>query len=216
MGLGVLQKSAGALFSKMLGNGRNGFDIMPDFQQYSFLASWTSDKEADDFFGSTVFQEYAASATEYYTVKMLSLQAHGKWDAQEPFIATDEPKFNPEGPIIVLTRAKINFFKLFDFWRHVGQAHASLRNSKGVLLAMGIGENPFTEQATISVWDSVDSLRKFAYQKSGHKEIVKRTRQRKWYKEELFARFVPVATQGTLHGRDVLEAYFKPELSPMQ
>ncbi|MBU1820795.1 MAG: DUF3291 domain-containing protein [Bacteroidetes bacterium] len=212
MGLRVLQNPVGALFSKMLGNGRNGFGILPDFQQYTFLASWENTAQADAFFNSTTFQNYVSRTSEYYTVKMVPLQSHGQWDGMEPFLGKEGAELDANGPLIVLTRAKINFTKLFDFWRHVRKAHASLRSSKGVMLALGIGENPITQQATISVWDSVASLRKFAYQQAGHKEIVKRTRQRRWYKEELFARFVPVATQGTLDGKDVLERFIMPTL----
>ena len=114
----------------------------------------------------------------------------------EPFKVPDNFGKNYHGPVVVLTRAKINFAKLLDFWRHVPRAHASLDKSEGVLLALGIGENPVTQQATLSVWDSVESLTQFAYQRPGHREVVKRTRQRGWYGEELFARFVPVAGSG--------------------
>jgi heme-degrading monooxygenase HmoA len=207
MGLRVLQNPVGAVFSRMLGNGRNGFDLVPDFRQYTFLASWKSDKQADAFFSSPQFLDYASQSSEHYTIRMVPLQSHGQWDGIEPFSGKEDTELKTNGPLVVLTRAKVNFTKLLDFWRHVRKAHSSLRNSRGVLLAMGIGENPFTQQATISIWDSVASLRKFAYQQSGHREIVKRTRQRRWYKEELFARFVPVATQGTLDGKDVLEGY---------
>jgi heme-degrading monooxygenase HmoA len=212
MGLRTLENPGGAIFSKMLGNGRNGFDIFPDFQQYTFLVSWKNTASADTFFNSSNFQNYASRTSEHYTIRMIPLQSHGQWDGHEPFDDKESAGLSTNGPLVVLTRAKINFTKLLDFWRHVRKAHVSLRNSGGVMLALGIGENPFTQQATISIWDSVASLRKFAYQQSGHKEIVKRTRQRQWYKEELFARFVPVATQGTLNGKDVLEGYVRGEV----
>ncbi len=124
---------------------------------------------------------------------MQTLQAHGKWDGDEPFKAIVNVGKAYIGPVVVLTRAKINFTKLLDFWRHVPKTHASLRQSKGVLLALGIGEKPLVQQATVSVWDSVESMKNFAYQQSGHREIVKRTRQSGWYDEELFARFIPLA-----------------------
>ncbi|TDB59841.1 DUF3291 domain-containing protein [Arundinibacter roseus] len=204
MGLKILEKSAGATFSKMLGSGRKGFDLMPNFRKYTFLASWENDRQANDFFASPAFQTYASRATEHYTIKMQPMQVHGHWDGKEPFSVSERIGKNYQGPVVVLTRAKIHVTKLLDFWRHVPQVHASLKKSPGVLLAMGIGENPITQQATVSIWDSVESLKKFAYQTTGHKEIVHRTRQRGWYSEELFARFVPTATQGTLDGKNIL------------
>ncbi len=211
MGRKTLENPEGATFSKMLGSGRKGFDITPNFRQYTFLAHWESDRTAAEFFASPTFQNYTAHATEHYTIKMQPMQAHGQWDGAEPFQTSENIEKDYAGPIVVLTRAKINFTKLLDFWRHVPKAHASLNKSEGVLLALGIGENPITQQATISIWDSVESLKKFAYQQAGHKEIVKRTRQRGWYREELFARFVPVAVDGgVLFEEDATESLKTP------
>ena len=196
MGRRTLENPAGATFSRMLGCGRKGFNIVPDFRQYAFLADWENDQCAGDFFASALFKNYLSRATEHYTLKMQPLQVHGQWDGAEPFRVPDNFGKNYHGPVVVLTRAKINFAKLLDFWRHVPRAHASLDKSEGVLLALGIGENPVTQQATLSVWDSVESLTQFAYQRPGHREVVKRTRQRGWYGEDLFARFVPVAELG--------------------
>lgn len=36
----------------------------------------------------------------------------------------------------------------------------------------------------------------FTYRQSGHREIVKKTHQRKWYSEELFACFSVLAVEG--------------------
>ena len=52
------------------------------------------------------------------------------------------------------------------------------------------------QQATISVWRDAAAVEQFAYRQSGHKEIVRLTRQRRWYTEELFARFTVLAMEG--------------------
>lgn len=192
MGRRSLANPPGSPFNKMMGTGRNGFGVIPDFGQYAFLATWESEQHADSFFASPVFQTYVSQALEHSTLKMRPIQTHGQWDGVEPFVISEGIEKGYNGPIVVLTRAKIKATKLLDFWRHVPQAQASLRNSEGVLLALGIGEVPLVEQATVSVWESVDAVKKYAYQQPGHREIVQRTRQRGWYSEELFARFVPV------------------------
>ena len=206
MGRQVLSRAEGTRFCRMLGCGRHGFDKVPDFRQYAFLASWESTSAAAAFFASERFGTYAARSREHYTVWMRPVQAHGTWNDIQPFPLTEN--HHQEGtPLVVLTRATIHLPKLLDFWRHVPRAQAALRRSAGVLLALGVGENPITQQATVSIWDGPEAIRQFAYQRTDHKDIVKRTRQRGWYREELFARFVPVATQGTLHGQDVLQGY---------
>ncbi len=193
MGRKTLENGRGATFSKMLGSGRNGFDIIPNFQQYAFLAHWEDDQAADAFFGSPVFQNYAAQTSQHYTIKMHPIQSHGQWDGREPFEISDNTGKGYAGPIVVLTRAKVNFTKLIYFWRKVPKAQASLGQSEGVLLALGIGEKPLVQQVTVSVWDSMESMKKFAYQQPGHRELVKLTREGDWFSEELFARFIPVA-----------------------
>lgn len=192
MGRRTLENPEGTLFSKMLGTGRNGFSVIPDFQQYTFLASWESRQHADAFFASFVFSDYAAQASEYHTLYLQPIQSHGRWDGIEPFLVSEDIEKGYNGPVVVLTRAKINFTKLVEFWRDVPKAQASLTDSEGVLLALGMGTVPLVEQATVSIWENVDAVKRYAYQKPGHREVVQHARQGDWFSEELFARFVPI------------------------
>ena len=59
----------------------------------------------------------------------------------------------------------------------------------GVSFFKGIGELPFVQQATFSIWESEDDINNFAYSNTSHKNIVSKTKKQKWYKEDLFARF---------------------------
>jgi heme-degrading monooxygenase HmoA len=92
-------------------------------------------------------------------------------------------------PIGVITRATLNPSRLIDFWRHVPQASQAIKEAKGVGFFKGIGEWPFVQQATFSVWESAEAIRTFAYVSQAHASIVKKTRERKWYKEDMFNRF---------------------------
>ena len=71
------------------------------------------------------------------------------------------------------------------FHRQVGQL-----NWPRVNYFKGIGEWPFIQQATISLWDSLEDVMQFAYKGAIHSNIVKKTRTQKWYAEDLFARFI--------------------------
>ncbi|HEV7347968.1 hypothetical protein [Telluribacter sp.] len=205
----TLTPPPGAIFSRMLGCGLHGFSPLPDLRLYALVASWESTEAALHFFNSGYFAPYTAHTTEHYTVLMAPLQSHGQWDGVNPFTTSAPTVASPEDPLLVLTRATIHTRKLLDFWRHVPQARAGLQDSPGLLYAQGIGENPFTQQATVSIWKNSDSVKQFAYQRTAHKDIVRLTRERNWYREELFARFVPLATQGTMEGKDMLEEYFE-------
>jgi hypothetical protein len=78
---------------------------------------------------------------------------------------------------------------LFEFWRSVPKASKAIKNASGVIWFKGIGELPFIQQATFSIWNNIESVTNFAYKNKNHAEIVKKTRQRNWYREDLFARF---------------------------
>jgi hypothetical protein len=71
-------------------------------------------------------------------------------------------------------------------------------------LAIGIGEAPIGVQGTFSVWESARALQSFAYAGAAHADAIRRTPVRRWYAEELFARFAVLSASGTVDGRDPL------------
>lgn len=209
MGRSQLLRSApsGLRFGKMLGSGQGGFSMMPDFSRYAMLCSWESVEQAVAFFQSDFVQNYLSQTREAYTLQLLPTQSHGLWNKANPFQETYKlPAAHPL-PLVVLTRATIRLSRLPEFWRNVPKAQRAIEQSPGLLFSIGIGELPLVQQATVSIWENADAIRKFAYQQTFHKDIVHKTRQRNWYSEDLFARFVPVATMGTYNGKDILEAY---------
>ena len=68
-------------------------------------------------------------------------------------------------------------------------ASKAIEKADGIHYYKGIGEWPFIQQATVSIWENFESVNAFAYKDKVHAEIVKKTRQKKWYKEDLFSRF---------------------------
>lgn len=217
MGRVLLQPitAPGLRFAKLMGSGID-FGMMPDLARYVFLGVWEDEISARTFFQTTDFEQFTAGTTHTETLWLRPLQAHGLWDGQNPFreemrnegntfvaSASENPGGEPRklnldgGPsencIAVLTRATIRPRALPDFWRHVPQARARLRaHADDLLFGIGIGELPLVQQCTVSVWRNAEAVNKYAYRESGHREVVKLTRERKWYSEELFARFAVV------------------------
>lgn len=89
----------------------------------------------------------------------------------------------------VLTRATIRPRHLVAFWDHVPSVRARLGQAPGLVASIGIGEAPFIRQATFSVWQNLEAMRSFAYGDGEHLKVVELTRRRRWYSEDLFARF---------------------------
>ena len=191
----------GLTFGKMMGCGRAGFGLLPDFSQYALIAQWKTQQEANHFFSSKKTKTYLEHTAESYTMQLAPLQSHGLWDGQNPFAAATPPAPS-SGPIVVLTRASLRISQLLSFWRHVPATHRAMQAAEGLIMAVGVGEVPVVQQATISIWENIEAIRKFAYQSGFHKEVIKKTRQQHWYREELFARFTPIATAGTYLGKD--------------
>ena len=92
--------------------------------------------------------------------------------------------------IAIITRGKIRLRKQIDFWLNVPKASNAIKNAKGVEFYKGIGELPFLAQATFSIWKNFEAVKSFAYDSKAHSEIIKKTRKRNWYSEDMFTRFI--------------------------
>jgi hypothetical protein len=109
--------------------------------------------------------------------------------------------------VAVLTRARIRFSQLVAFWKAVPATSRALERAPGLLASIGTGEIPFTHPATFSIWRSARDLEAYAYGTRDHREVIRRRRDEGWYSEELFARFIPIASEGAWNGRDPLGEY---------
>ena len=180
----------GLRFGRLLGSGGgNGFSVAPNWGVYAWLAHWEDKSHAEAFFAKHQWwldarERSAQNATFYLRPTM----THGEWGGDRPFTPNPDA-YNPDGPVAVITRATIRTRKLLDFWRYVPKTSASIYNHPARLLSLGIGEYPIFMQATFSVWESGKAMTEFAYRSDHHKEAVKLTRERDWYKEEMFTRF---------------------------
>jgi heme-degrading monooxygenase HmoA len=127
---------------------------------------------------------------------MLPVKSHGFWSGQNPFKEQKLNKNDSKMPVAVITRATLRPSRLLHFWKSVPAASTAIENAKGVQYFKGIGEWPFVQQATLSLWDSFESVKQFAYRGKAHSEIIKKTRSQKWYSEDLFARFHVLSDSG--------------------
>lgn len=213
MGRVLLQplQANGLTFSKLMGSGIN-FGLIPDFSTYVFLGVW-NDLNAALALPETHIYQHLSQGTDLTATLYLQLQrAHGLWDGQDPFsVNTEGPAMNrrppvatqdflsTNSPIAVLTRATIHARSLLDFWRYVPQARQRLTDhADNLLFGIGVGEVPIVQQCTISVWRNPAAIERYAYRQSGHKEVIRLTRERNWYSEELFARFSILRAEGDL------------------
>jgi heme-degrading monooxygenase HmoA len=202
-----LQQKKGLRFFKLMGTGGgNGFSLWPDFGTYAFLGVWDSQKSADDFLkDNALLQTYYQKSSSIRTLKMLPFKSHGLWSGQNPFTEHKPVTIDSKLPVAVITRATLRPSRLIAFWKSVPSASAAIENAAGVQYFKGIGEWPFVQQATLSLWDSFEAVKKFAYRDQTHAKIIKKTRSQQWYSEDLFARFHVLSDTGFIKPNSLIK-----------
>lgn len=200
---------------KLMGSGRNGsFDIRPDLDQWAVMVfretPFPPDLPAadlpqtlDTLYGRYIPAWWRFFGCETWTVLLRVIGGHGTWDGKSLAVrATNDPTSEAGTGIAVLTRATIRWRRLRSFWSKVPPVSDVFFQAPGLVLSLGIGEAPFTRQATFSMWRSEADMKAFAYRSAEHREVIARTRREGWYSEDMFLRFEVVGTSGTLRGQD--------------
>ena len=195
-----LSKQKGLLHYKLMGSGKDGFNPFADWSVYALLQVWENEEAADSFFKtSTLFKKYTKQTDQRWTLYLRNIKAKGTWASINPFVPSKN--INTDNPYIaVITRATIKPKMLFTFWKHVPASQMPLKDNKGLVYTKGIGEVPFFQMATFSLWKNKESLMDFAYKSRAHVEAISKTKSLDWYSEELFSRFEPYKSVGTWDG----------------
>jgi hypothetical protein len=191
-------------FWKLLGSGRNGtFDKTPDWQQWGILAVHQT-PPATLPFGKFIDKWLHLFKCETLTYTLNPIEGHGKWDGKKAF-GEFPVKSDYEGMVAVLTRATIRISKLKQFWNHVAPVADLMRTSESFITSYGVGEMPWLKQATFSIWKDKEGMKNFAYKMQAHAEVIRKTRQEKWYSEDMFVRFEILSCTGTINGINPLK-----------
>ena len=192
-----LSMVSGQTFYKLMGSGKAFFNPFPDWGTYVILQVWNDMSAAQNYFEAhPLFRKYEGKSKASQLLFLENVSSKGTWSANNPFEPTEKKSI--DGPLAVITRATIKTKLLLKFWRYVPKSQTNLWDNEGLLYTKGIGELPFAQMATFSIWKDIESLKNFAYKGKGHREAIKKTHQINWYKEELFARFRIIKSVGSL------------------
>lgn len=198
-GPAALRGVPGLRFAKVLGSGHDGgFGLRPSGSRLGMFLVFDSAPAAQDFVQrSPQLQAWRSRSHELCIAQLRTTSARGGWDGQG-LAVTAEP--DPRRPVAALTRASIRPSRALAFWRQSPPSEAALRQAPGCRLAVGLGEAPLLRQATFSVWDNLEAMQAYAHG-SAHGEAARSAYSLQCFSETLFARFVPLALQGTWKGR---------------
>lgn len=191
-----LLRQPGLLFGKVMGSGDGvGFSAKPNLKVWAVIAVWEEESAFLRWHSGTWLGEFTSKAEEHITILQYAVRARGLWNGRQPFPIEEPPE--SQSLRAVITRGTIRPSMLLKFWSTVPSTSRATERAKGRLFSVGIGEVPWFEQATWSLWESEDAMRAFAHGSAAHKAAIRKTHTLNWYSEELFARFVPFATIGS-------------------
>ena len=194
---------AEARFAKLLGTSSSFGPRGADLTRWVLLVSWASSDAARAFAESGIVRRWQARARESWSAELLPLSSRGHWARRSPFEGAAR---DWDGPVAALTYARLAPRQAVTFWRSVPPVAADLGRRRGLRAAFGIGEAPLGVQGMFSLWRDAAALEEFAYRSASHREAIRQTALRRWYAEELFARFGVLNSAGRLGGRDPLAA----------
>ena len=201
---GPLRRLPDIGFVKMFGTGTGeGFTPLPNFGVYALMATWPSLEIAQARIrGAAVYHRYQRHAVEHATVFLTATKSRGLWDGQPPF--TLGPEQSDNECMAVLTRATLKKRHIFKFWRHTPAVSQTIRDQSNLLFKIGMGEVPWFQQVTFSIWNDAERMRAFAYKSASHAAAIKDVRAHGWFKEELYAHFRILAAEGQWDGKPFL------------
>jgi spheroidene monooxygenase len=184
---------------KLCGSGTGeGFTPIPNTSVYAILGTWPDhDAARRAMFGTPVFRRYRDHAEEALTIFLTPASARGKWAGTEPFVPQD---IALDGPIAALTRATVKPSVALRFWGQEPGVSRAIGQDPNVMFKIGIGELPWMQQVTFSIWPDARTMAGFARADGPHAKAIRAVREGGWFREELYARFRVDAVEGTWEG----------------
>ena len=206
----ALKGTPGLTFAKVMGSGHGGgFTLRPSPSHQGLICRFESLEDARDFLKSSFVTSAQERSREFWVGIFGVNSSRGQWD-QQPWAITEPeellspgasaaPTNHPE-VLGVLTRASIRPSKAMAFWRHAPAAQQNLDTAPGCLLAMGLGEAPLIRQCTFSLWDSTDSMVRYAHH-DAHAQAIQAAFRHQFFSESLFVRMRLLFMQGLWKGK---------------
>ena len=132
------------------------------------------------------------------------LRWHGAWGGARPARRRAAGARRAPGRSPILTRAAVRPARLLPFTARSRRRRATCWPGRACWRPSAWGSGRVARQATFSLWRSRATCAPTPTTAPAHREVVRRTREERWYREELFARFRPYGAEGTWDGRDPL------------
>ena len=189
-------------FFKLFGTGtEEGFNPKPNWGVYAILCGWPNLQSARQGLQLPIFDRYRAHSKEHFTAYLRTSRCWGVWAGSAPF-QVDDAAGTP-APVAVLTRATVKLRYVPAFWASVPKIQADIKAHPDLMLKIGMGEIPWVHQVTFSIWPDEPTMLAFSKNDKAHGEGVRMAWDKGWFKEQLFARFALLGTEGRWEGKPI-------------
>ena len=176
--------------------GDDGFSILPDPRTYCLMSA-LPDPADDRRLRQSRFYRRIAGPSQAQLHIALQTDLGSRHLGRSRALRVQR-RARTDGPLAVLTHARVHNNRLPAFWRSVPQIRQHLRDAPGCLFHIGFGESPLRTLATFSLWQDAKQMRAFAYQQSPHHRTLRAARQEDWLSESIFVRFRVLSVSGDL------------------
>ena len=150
-----------------------------------------------------------AAGAAVWSATLVPLAAHGEWNGARPFRPAAGGRRHGEGTVVSLTCARLRGRRMIDFYvrSFPGLAKEARRVGSPMIAGLGFGGPvPLRDACTISFWPSSADVDAFAFRRSAHDAVQRRSVVEGWMSQSLFARFAVVEHDGVWAGHDPLVA----------
>jgi hypothetical protein len=161
---------------------------------------WGADEEALEAARAGALAPLADGAAERWEIVLRPASVHGSWEGFAP-ACDDAAGLRADEPAVVLIHGVLKPRYLMAFLRDNAKVGRQLTTADGYLGGLGLADTPMTT-ASFSCWRSARHSRQFAFAAGAHRDAYKIDQAEGRHATELFVRFRPVRSCGTLDGRD--------------
>ena len=171
-------------------------------RRYAMLCCWDDDEALDGFLAeSPLLAAFHRGASETWHARIEPATViEGRWRGWPDPSAELQPLADDE-PVCVMTYGRVRLSQTWTFWTANARVIRQVRQSPAVLGYVGLADH-IGIASTFSVWRSLAEAREFAYGAGDHAPVVRPSRTVPWLRDRFFARFRPLASAGTIDGRD--------------
>lgn len=171
--------------------------VIPDAtpSRAMWLAFWDDEAAFDRYLASD--HRLTSWFADAFTVRMEPLQAYGAWPGFPEDLDPQRAERH-QGPVVVTTIGLLRMRRSIPWTIASNRVQKQFQQTPGVIWAMGASKPPFFV-ATMSIWESSEAAEGFAHQPGGaHQKAMEASNAGPFMRQEIFARFAPIATSGRL------------------